>query len=249
MRKYCFLTLLVLLLLYPVRSSAAGLLEKDMAAFDKAYIPALALTSQGDKAAAQKAVEIMLEQWAGFKKIHSAAFNDNPADNADFATIDRLLAEAARTVQRNGKLDDAHEILEGVRITFLAFRERKAIDYYLDYTTRFHESMEAIVLTVKGQTPDTLTEAMVSKIKTLLKIAQKDWKSLQTAAFDPDLFSFSAEQDSRRQYYINAETEQMNRLQKALEQNDRGKIIEAARGIKPNFVNLFLLFGDFARLK
>lgn len=250
MKKYFLLVLGTVLFLSAAASlPAAGLLEKDMAAFDKVYIPALALTSQGNRAIAKKAVDLTQAEWKIFKKKHAPAFNKSKADKADLAKIDQMISDAERTVRLNGKLDDAHEILEGVRNTFLLIRQRNSIDYYIDYTTRFHEPMEAILLTAKGKTPETLTEAMLLKIKDNFKMARQDWENLQKASFDPALFSFSAEKDAQRQGYIKAETEAMSKLEKALEGGDKGEIIKASMGIKSNFVSLFLMFGDFERVK
>jgi hypothetical protein len=250
MRKYfLFAWGIVLFLSAAIPLHAAGLVEKDMAAFDKVYIPALALTSQTNKTAAEKAMKLTVEQWAIFKKKHANTFNKNQSDKADLAIIDQLITDAERIVRVNEKTDEAHEILEGVRNTFLKIRERNSIDYYIDYTTKFHEPMEVIVLTAKGKTPETLTETMLLKIKDNFKVAQQDWENLQKASFDPALFSFDAKKDAQRQEYIKAETEAMSRLKSALESSNKGSIIKAAMGIKPNFVNLFLLFGDFAQVK
>ena len=229
--------------------SAASRLEKDMVTFDKAYITALALTSQTNKVAAEKAMKLTVDQWTVFKKKHAKTFNKNELDKADLTTIDKLISEAESIVRKNEKTDEAHEVLEGVRNTFLKIRERNSIDYYIDYTTKFHEPMETVVLTAKGKTAETLTEEMLLKIKGNFKIAQQNWENLQKASFDPVLFSFSAEKDVQRQNYIKAESEAMSKLKSALESGDKGSIIKASVGIKSNFVSLFLMFGDFEKVK
>lgn len=229
--------------------SAATRLEKDMVAFDKAYITALALTSQTSKTAAEKAMKLTADQWAQFKKQHAKTFSKNKADKAALTAIGKLISDAERIVKENEKTDEAHEVLEGVRSAFLKIRERNSMDYYIDYTTKFHEPMEAVVLTAKGKTAESLTEEMLLKIKDNFQIAQRDWEKLKNASFDPALFDFSAQKDAQRLGYIRAETEALNKLQSALESGNKGEIIKAAMGIKPNFVNLFLMFGDFEKVK
>lgn len=228
---------------------AASRLEKDMFTFDKAYITALSLTSQTDKAAAQKAMALTVAEWTVFKKKHAKTFNKNKLDKADFAAIGKMISDAERIVRENEKTDEAHEVLEGVRNTFLKIRKRKSIDYYLDYTTKFHEPMETVVLTAKGKTAQTLTDEMLLKIKDNFKIVQQEWENLQKAPFDPTLFSFSAEKDTQRVAYIKAETEAINKLKNALEHGDKGEIIKASMGLKSNFASLFLMFGDFEKIK
>lgn len=250
MKKISLFVLGIILLLSSVIPlSAASRLEKDMVTFDKSYITALALTSQTNKVATEKAMKRTVAQWAIFKKEHTKTFNTNKSDKADLAIIDQLISDAEHIVRVNEKTDEAHEILEGVRSTFLKIRKRNSIDYYIDYTTKFHEPMEAIVLTAKGKTAETLTEAMLLKIKDNFKVARQDWNNLQKAFFDPALFSFSVEKDAQRHRYIQAETEAMNKLEKALEGSDKEAVIKAAMGIKSNFVSLFLMFGDFEKVK
>jgi hypothetical protein len=160
-----------------------------------------------------------------------------------------MISDAERTMRSNGKLADVHDILEGVRNTFLNIRKRNSIDYYIDYTTKFHNPMETIVLTAKGKTAETLTKTMLLTIKNNFKVAEQDWENIQRASFDPALFSFDAKKDAQRQNYIKAETEAMSKLKNALESGDKGTISKAAMGIESNFVNLFLLFGDFEKFK
>lgn len=250
MRKY-FLSVLgiVLLLSTAMPLLAAGRLEKDMAAFDKVYIPALVATSQGNRAAAKKAMELTVAEWLVFKKNHSDDFKKSKADRADLVIINQTISDTRRIVRQNGRLDEAYEILKGVRDIFLNIRKRNSIDYYIDYTTRFHKPMDAIVLTARGKTAETLTEAMLLKIKDNFKVAWQDWENLQKASFDPELFSFDTKKDAQRQACIKAETEALNKLQKALDEGDKGTIIKAAIGIKSNFVSLLLLFGDFGKVK
>lgn len=250
MKKY-FLSVLVIALLFCIAGplSAATRLQKDMVAFDRAYIPALALTSQDNRETAQKAMKLTAAQWSIFKKRYTKSFSKKKADKEDLKVIAIMIADANHTIKSDGKLEDVHETLEGVRNTFLKIRKRNSIDYYIDYTTAFHGPMESIVLTAKGKTAETLTDEMLLKIKNNFRTAQKAWNNLQNASFDPVLFSFSAEKDAQRKDYIKAETEAMGKLAKALEGDDKGTIIKAAMGIKTNFVNLFLMFGDFEKVK
>jgi hypothetical protein len=250
MRKYLLLALGSLLFFSTsMPLLAASRLEKDMAAFDKAYIPALALTSQGDKEASEKAMKLTMAQWSVFKKRYAKFFTRKKADKEDMKVIAIMIADADHKIKSEGKLDDAHETLEEVRNTFLKIRKRNSIDYYLDYTTKFEVPMEAIFLTARGKTAETLTDAMVLKIKDNVKIARQNWGNLQNASFDPALFSFTAKKDAQRLGYIQAETEAMNRLEKALGGGNKEEIIKSALGIKSNYVSLFLLFGDFERVR
>lgn len=244
--KKCFLLILglVLVLSTAIPLGAASPLEKDMAAFDKAYITALVSTSQGRRATSKKAMERLMTEWTAFKKTHADDIIKSKADKADLTIIDQMLADAKRIVRANGSLNEAHIILEGVRDVFLNIRKRNSIDYYMDYITGFSKPMNAIVLTARGKTADTLTDFMLSRIKYNFKLALQSWENLQKASFDPELYSFDAKKEAQRQACIKAETEALNKLKKALNEGDKEAIIKAAVGIKPNFDSLFLLFSD-----
>lgn len=250
MRKVLLFTLgTMIFLTAALPLSASSRLEKDMVSFDKAYIAALSLTSQPNKAAAEKAMKLTVAEWAVFKKNHAETLGKNNLDKEDLAIIDQRMSDADRIVRENEETGEAHEVLEGICSTFLKIRERNNIDYYLDYATKFHQPMEAIMLTAKGRNAETLTDEMLLKIKENLTLAQRDWEKLQRASFDPALFSFSAEKDAQRLDYIKAETEALSTLQKALTGGNKEKIIKASMGIKSNFAGLFMLFGDFEIIK
>ncbi len=245
MKKYFFAALgIVLIFITALPLSAASLLEKDMAAFDRAYITSMVLTSQGKRAASKKAMERTMAQWASFKKTHADDLIKSNADKADLIIINQMLSDAKRIVRANGPLHEAHIILEGVRDVFLNIRKRNSIDYYIDHLTGFHKPMNAIVLAARGKTPETLTESILSRIKDNFKLAGQSWENLQKASFDPELFSFDAKKEAQRQACIKAETEALNKLKKALNKGDKEAIIKAAAGIKPNFDSLFLLFSN-----
>lgn len=49
--------------------------------------------------------------------------------------------------------------------------------------------------------------------------------------------------------YIRLESESLSKLKQSMENGDKNLIIKSAAGIRPNFVKLFFLFGDFESTK
>ena len=49
--------------------------------------------------------------------------------------------------------------------------------------------------------------------------------------------------------YVSQEREFLNKLSKALEDKNKEEIIRASKGIKPVFVKLYTMFGDFEGLE
>ncbi len=227
--------------------SFAGLKE-DMVALDRAYIPALAVTTQGSLPESQRAMEILNKQWAAFKKQHAAAKGGDKQWQKDFAEIDRMIAEANKVVAGGTDIVKAHEALEGVRFTLLAMRARSKMPYYLDALTHFHDPMEAIVLAVKDKKPDTLSDADAAKIKEALPEAEKLWAKVKLSRVDP-AFGLSTEQQQNLDKLIANETQALETLRQALAGSDKAALIKAAMAIKPAFAKIYMSFGNFAPVR
>lgn len=220
-------------------------LRADMATLDRAFVAALALTSQEKPEPSRKSMAVLVPTWKAFQAKYISV---NPADGqwrADFDTVDGMIERADELVRAGGALVAAHDELEGVRITMMALRERNGIAYYLDHLTRFHEPMEAIVLAGKEKTPETLTAADVEAIRSHLPLAHECWNAALAADFDAALFGFPAEKQAAMKRLIAAESESLAQLQAAIDGGDPALTIQRAVGIKPSFAALFMLFGDF----
>lgn len=223
-------------------------LTADMVTLDRAYIAALALTSQEKPEPSRKAMAILVPTWQAFQVKYIGA---NPADaqwRLDFDAVNGMIARADEIVTTGADLVAAHDELEGVRITLMELRERNGIAYYVDALTRYHEPMEAIVLAGKGKTPETLTAADLETIQAHLGEAEALWRQIQAAPFDAALFGFAPERQAALQQQVAAESEALARLRAALEAGDTAAIIQRAVAIKPAFATLFMLFGDFEGL-
>jgi DNA-binding protein len=219
---------------------------KDSAAFDKAYIPALALTSQNEPEKTRAAIDKLKAAWGVYASAHRQHQAADEAWKKGFADIDGVIAKADAIVARGTNVTEAHDTLEQVRVTLMQLRRKNGIDYFLDYQTAFHEPMEAIVLTVKGKTPETLDAQDIDKIRKLIPALDARWSALQNARFDPQQFDFDSARSAKLQQLIAAETEAITALKKALAQPDKAALIQHAAAIKAPFSQMFMLFGAFA---
>jgi len=224
-------------------------LRQDMVKLDKAYIAALAVTSQDKAAESRKAMEILTGSWKGFKDRY---YDANPGDTQwrkDFDAADHMIAEAGRIVASDRKVTDAHEALEDMRMVMMKLRARNDIDYFVDRLTAFHEPMEAIVLAAKDKTPETFTDADIQRIRKTLPEAEKLWTRVTTGNLDGATYQLEASQLERARKLIQTEQQALAALKTALAAGDKPSIIKAAVGIKPNFAALFMIFGDFTPFK
>lgn len=223
--------------------------RQDMVKLDKAYIAALALTSQGKVAESRKAMEILAGSWKQFKGRYYDANPDDRQWKKDFDAADHMIAEASHIVVSDRKVTDAHEALEEIRMVMMKLRARNEIDYFVDGLTAFHEPMEAIVLAAKDKTPETLTDADVQRIRETLPEAERLWERAMVGKLDGATYQLDASQLERARKLMQTEQQALATLKNALAGGDKSGIIKAAVGIKPNFAALFMTFGDFTPFK
>jgi hypothetical protein len=236
---------LIGLLLFPLAAFAG--LKEDMIALDRAYIPALAVTSQGTLEESQRAMALLNKQWAEFKGKHA----NRPQDKqwqADLTKIDGMIAEANKIVAGGKDLVKAHEVLEGVRFTMLEARTRAQMPYFLDALTNYHDPMEAIVLTAKDKTPANFGDGEIGLIKDSLADAEKRWAVVKQTRIDSE-YGFSEAQRETLAKLIANESQALETLKKALAANDKAAVIKAAVAIKPPFAKTFMSFGDFEAIR
>jgi len=236
-------------LLTPGPTQAQSDFIKDSVVFDRAYIAVLAVTNKEDTALSPKAMVFLKQDWPVFKAKYQGHKPDDPQWAKDFAHLDELIAEADRLVTEGRNLLEAHEVLEGVRYTFLDLRRRNNIEYFIDHLTEFHHHMEEIALTAKGKTPQTLSAADLEKINKLYLPLKKSMTAIAQALFDPALFGFNEPKTAKLKNLIDLEAKTVQALEQALAGKDLGAVIKTGQAIKPHFVEMFLLFGDFERLR
>lgn len=224
-------------------------LRQDMVKLDKAYIAALALTSQGKAAESRKAMEILSGSWKQFKDRYYEANPDDQQWKRDFDAADHMIAEASQIVGSDRKVTDAHEALEEIRMVMMKLRARNEIEYFVDQLTAFHEPMEAIVLAAKDKTSETLTDADIQRIRETLPEAEKLWARAMAGNLDGAIYQLEATQLERARKLMQAEQQALAALKSALAGGDKPGIIKAAVSIKPNFAALFMTFGDFTPFK
>ncbi len=217
-----------------------------MVAFDKAWIPVLALSNQDKPAAARKAMAVLDAQWAAFYRSFGARFPE-----ADWAQgVERtgaVLANASALLSK-GDLPGAHAALEEVRDTWVRLRESRSIPYYVDYLNRYHESMEAVTAVTAGRTPATLGDEQIVQVRALLPEARKRWEATVSASFDAAAYGFSAAKAESLRAAEQAVLQGIARVEQALQKADREAIILAVEAMKPAFTKTFLLFGNFEGL-
>jgi hypothetical protein len=235
--------------LAPLTVYSQEALIKDTAVFDKAYIPALFLTGQGKIQESKASMKFLKEGWAAFKKKYYASQPKDLQWRKDMDEVEELILSADETVASGQDLPSAHEDLETVRTILMDARQRNKIEYFPDTLTEFHGVMEEIFDTVDKKKPETLSDKDIGTLKDLLPDAQEVWDTAKKAKFDAALYGFKPEQAQKMKTLHKEEENALVALNGALEKGNKADIIKHALSLKPKFIAVYLLFGDFERLK
>jgi hypothetical protein len=196
-----------------------------MAALDKAYIPALGLTGQGDVAQAQAAFAQLEAAWSTFKAAVKPTLGSDAAWAADQKALDEVVTESHDLVMVKQDNPGAHEALENVRKILLASRDRMGIPYFVDSLTRFHNAME----TYLSEKDDA------ASLKVLQSLAQDVKKA------EPLLGAYGLSAAMTQAYSTNW-AQMVTLLSSVTTEADKAKV-------KPLFIKTFFLFGDFPQKK
>ena len=222
---------------------------KDTAVFDKAYIPALFLTSQGKVEESKLSMKFLKEEWAVFKKRYYSAQPNDAQWKKDMDKVEEMIMAADSTVASGKDLRSAHGDLEGAGGILMEARQRNKIEYFPDYLTEFHGIMEEIFEAAVNWKPETLSEKDIQTIQKVLSEGLEAWDGTKKAKFIPDLYGFSPEKVQKMRNLHKAEEDALLAFQEAIKKGDKAEIIKEALSLKPKYASIYLLFGDLERLK
>ena len=216
-------------------AAQAGPVE-DMAAFERVYIPALALTNQPQAPAERVAGSLsrLSASWPGLRAAFSG--KDEPLEKA-LRITDTALAQAGQLLAQ-GKRAEAHDALEGVRLAFFEARRGAGIELYVDRLTEFHDAMEELVKAAQAGAPR-------AQLEPLLREASELWSRAELPAFDAALFGFDAKKDVELRGRLQGERDTLEALRAAVASGDAARTRELAGQLKGRFGQIYAMFGDF----
>ncbi len=234
------------------KAAAAGQLEQAeglaaiFAGFDRAYIPALALTKMQKDPAARQAVQRLQRQWQISQPeiLKAVPEADQQAWKRSLAKVNNAVARAGRQAEA-GELAAAHETLELVRDVLLERRTDSGVHYALDVLNQFHITMERIVKPAGMMKPEEFNASTKQRFQKLQREAVEIWSAVNAAELQSPQLALGEKQRDLLVPLIRAQGEALERLGEALQQDDAERILEAARAIKPGFARIYMLFGEF----
>jgi hypothetical protein len=237
------------LLVVPCMGYGQDAVIKDTAVFDKAYIPPLFLTSQGKVEESKLAMKFLKEDWAAFKEKYYSTQPNDVQWKKDLDKAEDLIMAADKNVASGKDLRSAHADLEQAGGILKDARQRNKIEYFPDYLVEFHDIMEEIFEPAANWKPETMSEKDIQNIQKVLSNGLEAWAVTKKAKFTPEFHGFSPEKVQKMRNLQKAEEDALLALQGVLKKGDKVEIIKHALSLKPKYAPIYLLFGDFERLK
>jgi tetratricopeptide (TPR) repeat protein len=250
MKKLLAASVVVFLMVMPGAALAKDeMLVQNMADMEKAYIPPLFYTSAQSLSLSDKSMGIFTAAWREFRTAYYDYRPDETNWSAHFDRIEEAVRKAESIVATGQNLVSAHDALEEVRVAMLQLRTHNGFSKFTtDKLTAFHHPMESIVLSVKGKQPEQIDETMLAGLRELLDEALFTWDKVEKCPLDAELWGLTEAQAGNYYQYLFAEKNALLNFEAALNVEDKAAIIRTGVALKPNFVNLYTLFGDFARV-
>jgi hypothetical protein len=207
------------------------------------------MSSQGKVEESRLAMEFLKEDWAVFKEKYYSAQPNDVQWKKDMDKAEELIMAADKTVASGKDLRNAHGNLEEAGGILKDARQRNKIEYFPDYLTEFHGIMEEIFEAAPNWKPETMSEKDIQTIQKVLSDGLEAWGVMKKSKFFPELYGFNPEKVQKMRNLQKAEEDALLALQEALKKGDKAEIIKHALPLKSKYAPIYLLFGDFERLK
>jgi hypothetical protein len=213
-------------------------IQQPMAQFDRAFIPVLIYSYEGDAYQAKRAVFYLDFHW---QKLRNRCQHNLPGEAEALQRISEWLGDAYYAIDADYPLLAANQ-LEHVKYELMELRSRQGIAYYLDLLYEFHSNLD--LLTEAAQ-DETLCRLEWEEFEQLLRLAQRQWAQICRQPLDAALFRFDEEKVNRlaqRQLILK---EALGQFAEAADCADRLEIAASSQALQPAFMEVLRLFGAF----
>lgn len=159
-------------------------LVKDMVVLDKAYIPALLMSRDGNVVHSKEAVDELVKSWAIFHTKWKDTVNKDW--RKDFEGVDTLLQESVGLVADSQNINQAYPRIDLIRRILGGLRLKQDIPYFLDFVTATENALKDVVRITDRNRALTSSEFDIAE-KSLL-LAQECWNIVADTYFDKILY-------------------------------------------------------------
>lgn len=212
-----------------------------MARFDKAYIPVLVHTMEGDSYKAKRAALYLAFEWQKTQTRYRAAYPANEEWAAGFDRIDDWISDALYEIDNNCAATAAG-LLEHVRYEWVELRRMEDIEYYPDY---WYEAQAA--------------QAWLSNVFADEMMCQMEWEAVEEEVLalnvackkaidkrpDAELYQLDASRLEQLTAAQSALRRRLDRFNKVMDEAQQPQMKLACDAIAPALWSGVRLFGDY----
>jgi hypothetical protein len=237
MKNFIRTTILLLATLL-MTSAARRDVIPGMVQFDRAFLPALDYTLQGNTHEAKKAVFYLEFRW---RRLRDQLAHQYPGEQETLRRVDSWLGDAYYAIDANRPYTAANQ-LEHVKYELMVLRGHYGIDYYLDDLYDFQRGLE---LLTEAANDEMLCLMDWGEFTALGKELRLEWQYIMKKPFDQELYYFDDQAVKRLTYEQRAMAEALYTFAKATNRADRNAVATAAKDLMPHYNEVLRLFGDY----
>jgi hypothetical protein len=231
---------LFVFLLVGIQSCQPNHLERDMAAFDKVFIPLFYYTYQHDALRVQKYIPQVEQEWTRLRNKYQQA-RTQPDDTWKYSVeiIDQWMEEGLAAINDHDWKEGALK-LDHIRYELMQIRECEQIPYYLDRVWDFQMAFEM----VQEIANDPMLCLMPwDEFEQLLDDMDHYWKKLKEDKPRTDTFSLDREQKKKLEKLKTEIGNQLEDLKAISDCADREEIAMYCGKMEPLIYQMIRLFG------
>jgi hypothetical protein len=224
-------------------------LVRDSAELDRALIPAIELAASRDPLPARVAMDELVATWDRFYSRHQGDRPDEPVWRQWLAAIDTLVLDVDEMADSADFLPFVAENLTDMRMMLVELRDSVGLAYYTDALHELDEPLDELHRLALARDSATLRPADTARFGALLDEARAIWDDAAETRFEPGRYGFDAERERLREYDAGRLEGALAELDEALAAGERRAVLNAARAVRPDFLDLYRLFGDYGGLQ
>jgi len=218
-------------------------IHKDMAQFDKAFIPVLYHVYHQDATKAKKAVFNLAFQWQQFNLAYKDLLPENEDWTETFRLVDGWLHDAFVAIDGN-RWDWALVQLDHVRFEWMELRMRHRIPYYLDNIWEFQMAYDLVMEVAKDP---NLCMLKWDEFEELVYDLNQLWYPVGHER--PVLTAWNWDQATFEQFEAHRQTiaECLDRFNESVACADRENLALDCEDINPALWQILALFGEITQ--
>ena len=212
-------------------------IRKAMVHFDRAFIPLMIYTYEGDIHQAKRAVFYLEFQWQKLNKQYQSYL---PQEAEALRRVNAWLGDAYYAIDANNTQIAANQ-LEHVKYEFREMRRQYGVDYYLD---GLYDFQDAIGLLTEVAEDELMCLMEWDEYEHLVYQSIKDWQLIRERPLDAALFEFDKKQLRELENKQDAMQMVLDHYAETFSCANRSQLAIASQSLQPAFFEVLKLFGS-----